>query len=239
MQASATDGPPSPPSAGGQWPKTPWSTVRRARDGTEADRRAARDQLFELYYVPVRRFFGRALAIEDGAADDVAHDLFVRLLEKDFLEGLRHETSLRAFLKLACRRQCANWRRGEAASRRALRNLAVNVGAPGEGPLDALDEELRHFYVEEAVRRLREDLVRRGKNEMLAIFEARTRFDGSRPEEYDALAGRFGLRIYDVRNRLAAAREVFRRELMRIARERAEDPREELRELGLLKLVEE
>lgn len=228
----------SPGSPSATWPDTPWSLIRRARAAAPADRRTALSRLLELYYVPVRRFFARVLIGSAEAAGDVAHDLFARFLERDFLDALTHETSFRGFLKLACRRHCANWRAAESASRRAAMR-AAETGAAGHAELDAaLDEELRRHYVEEAMRRVRERLLRDRKPEVLAIFEARTRPDGSRPEDYSALASRFDLRVYDVQNRLAAARKVFRRELLAIARERADDPRAELRELGLLRHVE-
>lgn len=237
---------PSPPvdpacRSGGGWPPTPWSLIRRARGGAGAERsRFALERLLEQYYAPVRRFFSRVLRVGDDGADDIAHDLIALLLERDFLESIRHETSFRGFLKVACRRHCASARIAEAASRRALRALPVRDGALDDEALDGVvDDELRRFYIEEAARRLREELLKRRKRDALAIFEARTRFDGSRPEEYRALAERFGTRIYDVRNQLSSARKLFRKHLLRIASERADDPRGELRDLGLERYLEQ
>jgi len=224
-----------PAASGGGWPPTPWSLIRRARDGPESGtRRLALERLVEQYYVPIRRFLSRALGVGDDRAGDVAHDLFAALLERDFLQAIRHETSFRGFLKVVCRRHCATWRATDAASRRALHAAALGRALPDDAALDdAVDEELRRFYVDEAVRRLRERLLRCRKREALAIFEARVRFDGSRPEEYRVLAGRFGKRMYDIRNQLSATRKLFRRLLLTIAGERADDPRAELRDLGL------
>ncbi len=229
----------------GDWPSTPWTIIRLARAGAAVrGDRAALERLLEIYYEPVERFFRRVLGLGADEAGDVTHDLFARLLERDFLDGLTHETSFRGFLKVACRRRCASFRAARAAKTRALRALALvpaaaAAGAPGaDGEIDAvIDDELRRSYVDEAARRVRDELQRQEKPDTLAIFEARTRFDGSRPEDYAALAERFGLRIYDVRNRLTAARRIFRRELLRIAAERADDPKEELREIGLLRYV--
>lgn len=219
--------------AAGLWPTTPWDMIRTARLGPDGQRRAVLESLLALYYVPVHRFFARALSARDGEADDVTHDLFAKLLERDLIQGLPHETSLRGFLKVACRRQYANRRASEAAERRALRAAAALEIADDAAIDAAVDEELRRFYVEEAMRRTRQDLVRRGKEDLVAMFEARVRFDGARPDDYAAIAERFGVRVYDVQNGLALARKVFRRELLRVVAERAEDPRTELRELGL------
>ncbi len=235
----APDAAADPPQGSRAWPRTPWSFIREARAAGPAERRAAVARLLELYHVPLRRFFARVLKL-DGSADDVAHDLFQKLLEQDLVAGLKQETSLRGFLKVACRRQCGKWREAEAAAQRALprAGAAPEAAAVDDRRLDAaVDEELRRHYLEEALRRLREDLIRRGKEDLLAIFEARTRLDGSRPDDYATIAARFKVRVYDVQNRLALARKGFRRELLRIAAERSDAPREELRELGLLRFL--
>ncbi len=235
--AHASTGEATPPQApAGPWPETPWSLIRRARAGEAADARTALESLLALYYLPVRRFFSRVLRLSEDAAGDVAHDLFAKLLERRFVEGLSHETSFRGFLKLACRRRTALHREAEAARRRAL--IALSQEPPEGADDDALDEEIRRFTIEEATRRVREALLAQGKGDVFRVFEARARPDGSRPEDYATLAARFGKRVYDIRNHLTAARRIFRRELMRIAAERTEDPREDLRELGLLRFVE-
>jgi hypothetical protein len=217
------------------WPTTPWTEIRRARLDDGGPGRAAVDRLLELYYVPVQRFFQRALGVSESDVGDATHDLFAKLLERDFAGSITHETSFRGFLKLLCRRHRASSMAARAVSDRVLQKL---MSQEDEAAIDrAIDDELRRFYVEEAMRRVRDELLRRGREDTLAIFEARTRFDGSRPEEYRSLARRFGMKLYDVRNRLWSARRIFRRALLRIAGERVEDPREELRELGLLRYV--
>lgn len=230
------------PRTSGAWPDTPWTLVRSARQAPSADRRAALSTLLALYYRPVQRFFRRVLRLRDDAATEVTQDLFARLLEQDFPEGLTHETSLRGFLKVACRRHLGRLRAGEAARRGAIAEREGEGEEAEPSAADALDatldDELRRTYLDEAVARVREDLLRRGKEEVLAVFEARTRLDGSRPEPYRDIAERFQKRVYDIRNHLAAARKIFRRELLRIAAERADDPRAELRELGLLRWLE-
>ncbi len=234
---------PRPPRAlgSGEWPATPWTLIRGARAADVHHRRKTVGLLLAIYYRPVRRFFARVLALPEETAEELTQGLFATLLERDFIENLRHETSLRGFLKVACRRHVSKWRAAEGTRRRALRTLAegratLGPGAvpPDDAALDAeLDAELRRSYLEDALERLRGELVRRGKEDVLAVFEARTRFDGSRPEEYRALAERFGKRVYDIRNHLSAARKIFKRELLRVAAERADDPRTELEELGL------
>jgi DNA-directed RNA polymerase specialized sigma24 family protein len=228
------------PRTSGAWPDTPWTLIRSARQAPAVDRRAALSTLLGLYYKPVQRFFRRALRLREDAALEVTQDLFARLLEQDFPAGLTHETSLRGFLKVACRRHLGRLRSSEAARAGAIAGREGGEAEPSaEEALDAaLDDELRRTYLEEAVGRVREELLAKGKEEILAVFEARTKLDDSKPEPYKELAGRFGKRVYDIRNHLAAARKIFRRQLLRLAAERADDPRAELRELGLLRWIE-
>lgn len=223
------------------WPSTPWTLVRAARAGEvlAGGGERARDRLVELYYVPVERFFRRTLRVPEADARDVTHELFARLLEREFLQGITHETSFRGFLKLACRRHCATWRAASAAALARAGAIADDGEPLDDGAIDdAVDDELRRYYVAEAARRVAAELLAQGKPETLAIFEARTRLDGERPEDYASLAARFDLRVYDVRNRLTAARRLFRRALRALASERADDPRAELAELGLLRYLE-
>ena len=228
-------------------PETPWTLLRRARDGAPDDRHAALAELLPLYYRPVRRFFGRALRVDGQSLDDVTQEFFARFVEKDFVKNLHHETSFRAFVKVCCRRHWASWlearRRDGPRGEARLQPLHDETGAPldvadTEGALDELvDAELLRFYLDAALERLREELTAQGKAVYLEVFLARTRFDGERPPAYEAIAREVGRSVYDVRNYLTHARKIFRRALLEIASQQADRPRDELRELGLLKYL--
>ena len=227
MDRESSEGP-SP----GQWPTTAWELVHRARESSGALRARALDDLFRLYHRPIEQFFARALRIQKDHVDDVAQEFFVRFIDKDFLKSVTYEKSFRGFLKVACRRHYLKWREAQS-SRRDDDGAALSP----EETSEMVDEEFRRWYVAEAVRRVGEELHRQGKPDVFAVFEARTRFEGRKPESYESLAERFGKGVYDIRNHLTAARKIFRRELLNLATERAEHPTEELAELGLLEFI--
>lgn len=214
------------------WPSTLWDLIRRAREGRGEGRAEALEALFTLYYRPVRRFFQRALRAGAQQADDLTQEFFTRFIEKDFLRNVTREENFRGFLKVACRRHFISWLESRAA--RPLPRIP-----PPETLEPAVDEEFRTWYLEEALRAMREALAEEGKPAALAVFEARVKLDGSEPENYKSIADRLGLRVYDVRNLLVLARRIFRRELLRLAEERADDPKLELAELGLLPYLPE
>ena len=224
------------------WPSTVWATIREIRAASPEGRKAALDELLRLYYQPVRRFFQRVLGIQGHRLEDMTQDFFTRFIEKDFLKIVTYEKSFRGFLKLACRRHYINWTEAErAASERSgkMQRLEDRHGSAFEIPIpeerfgSMVDEELRHWYLDEAVERTRNELVRHGKEIYFRIFEARAGLDGSPIQDYQSLSQRFGIPIFDIRNHLTSARKIFRAALETLASERSEDPHEELRELGL------
>ena len=236
------------PAPGQYWPATSWSLLEQARAPEPADARPAMERLMLLYYKPIRRFFERVLSLEAEDCDDVTQEFFARFLERDVLDHLHYQRSFRGFLKVACRRHYLNWLKFERVRRPrdGARQLGMHDadGAPVDIPVDAascdsvIDDELCRWYLSEASSRLEELLRAQGKELYFAIFTARVRFDGEAPTDYKTLAERFGVRLYDVRNYLSAARKVFRRILWQLAGEHSSDPREELRELGLLRWLE-
>jgi RNA polymerase sigma factor (sigma-70 family) len=222
------------------WPSTLWNLIRRGREGPGEQRKAALEDLFRLYYKPIYRFFQKALGIEGRHLDDVTQDFFTRFIEKDFLKNIAQEKSFRGFLKVACRRHHINWLEAQKTAKRgagrtvSLQEAGADPPAVPERDLDALiDDELRAWYVEESVERLRRELVAQGKETHFLLFEKRAGLGGVEPPDHRTLSREFGIPVYEVSNRLMAARKLFRRTLVGIAAERCADPMEELRDLGL------
>ncbi len=234
------------PSAGKYWPATAWELVRKARDAGGREREEARRQLLTLYYKPVHRFFARVLRVGASRLEDVTQEFFTRFIEKDFLKNLRHEKCFSNFLKVACRRHYINWceaervRQGGSSPKVSLDEFGSSVDRPlEEGHFSSLlDEELRASFLEEAMQRVKESLTAGGKEEAWKIFEARTRVDGGAPPDYATLSKQFGIKVFDIRNRIAAARKIFREALLQIARERSDDGQRELEELGLMAFLQ-
>lgn len=224
------------------WPSTLWATIRDIRSAGPEERRAALDELLRLYYAPVHRFFQKVLGIRGPRLDDITQEFFTRFIEKDFLKNVTYEKSFRAFLKLACRRHYINWCDAERSARARtgdVRRLedrdgsSIDIPIPEQRFSSMVDEELRRWYLDEAIDRTRRELVRQGRESYFRIFEARCEGDGSSIPDYQSLSQQFGLSVFDVANYLTAARKIFRASLQAIACEHSEDPAEELRELGL------
>jgi RNA polymerase sigma factor (sigma-70 family) len=235
MPAPPHDGRSITGAATNAWPSTIWELVRRSREGPADQRRGALDDLFRQYYKPVHRFFQKALRVDERNLDDLTQEFFTRFLEKDFLKNLEQEKSFRGFLKIACRRHFINWVEArQAAKRSGDRTVPMDFEPVAEDRIDGMiDEELRTWYLEESVDRTKAALTAEGHESYFRIFEARAGLRGGDPPDYQALAAEFGIPVYDVSNRLMAARKRFRQALLDLAAERSPDPMEEMRELGL------
>lgn len=213
------------------WPNTIWSLIRRGREGTPGERKEARERLCRLYYKPVFSFFQKVLRVSVSDVEDVTQDFFTRFVERDFLQNITQEKSFRGFLKLACRRHFINWLESRRSSGVEVPLEAANI--PPERIDSMIDEEVRAWTLEEAVSRLRTELIRQGKELQFRVFEARAGMDGLASTGYRELAEGFGISVYDIGNHLAAARRLIRRILLEVAAERSDDPAEELRAMGL------
>ncbi len=231
------------PAGGNPWPDSPWSLIHKVREGSPQEKQALQDRLFRLYYKPVYRFFQRVLGLHAERLQDITQDFFTRFVEKDFLKSVKHEKSFRNFLKVACRRHYINWLDAERVRKepggKKIRSLhdeeggTIDVPMPEERTSQWIDEELRTGYLQQAIQRLQERLTADGKEAYFQVFEARTRFDDEKPPEYQEIARHVGRSVYDVRNYLSVARKTFKEILVELAAEGADDPKGELRDLGL------
>lgn len=239
MQVPLPGGPSWNGTATNVWPSTIWELVRRSRHGHPDERRRALDVLFRQYYKPVFRFFQRALRVDNRNLEDLTQDFFTRFVEKDFLKNLELEKSFRGFLKVACRRHFINWLKARAAAGRSGgRSVALGEAAVTEDRIDGMiDDELRTWYLEEAVEKTKSELSSQGKEGYFRLFEARAGLRDGIPPDYQSLANEFGLEVYEVSNQLMAARRIFRQGLVDLAAARSPDPMEELAELGLRKYL--
>jgi DNA-directed RNA polymerase specialized sigma24 family protein len=245
LPSSHLKGLPSP-SGAKFWPETVWDLVRVARDASGQEREIARKQLLTAYYKPVYRFFGRVLRVGTGRVQDLTQDFFTRFIEKDFLRNVKQEKNFQNFLKLACRRHYINWCEAERVRQGGSRpNVPLDeFGSSAEAPLEEgpfgsiLDEELMKSLLASAMDAVREKLVAEGKQKTWSVFEARTNPSKGEADDYASLAKKFSITVYDVGNRLAAGRKLFREALIDVARRRCGDPHEALAALGLQKHVE-
>jgi DNA-directed RNA polymerase specialized sigma24 family protein len=225
------------PSGGKHFPSTQWHLIRKAKDGTEGERKAAREQILWLYYAPVYRFFQRVLKVRRDDVTDVTQDYFKRFLEKDFLKGIRHEKSFRGFVKTTCRSHYQNWREKEN-----LRKTASLVDEEGkaidipvsDAEIDRIaDDEFGREYLQRAIQVTKERLESEGKGMSFRILEMRDLSGEDPAPKHKEIAKRLGIGLIEERNRLHEARVVFRAVLKELASAGAEDPKRELSDLGL------
>lgn len=233
-----------PSATGGHYPETSYSLIGKIKRASGREKQELLNQLITSYYEPIYRFFQRVLDVHGERLKDVTQDFFTRFVEKDFLKYFTYEKSFRNFLKVACRRHYINWLdaervRKEPGGRKILPMPDPNPDPPvsEERTSRMVDEELRQDYIRRSIQRLREALAAEGKEKYFRVFEMRTRFEGEKPTDYETISQEVGVRVYDVRNYLSAARKKFREILVDLAFESSEDPKSELRDLGLAKYL--
>jgi len=100
-----------------------WSLLRQARAGTATSADEARNAL-ALRYLPAIRRYIRALVQNDQDADDIAHDVVVRLLAGDFGVADPARGRFRDLLKVAVRNMVRNRWAQEKRRRKADLDVA-------------------------------------------------------------------------------------------------------------------
>src|SRR5262245_58157113 len=86
------------PSRGEWFASTHWSVVLAAKEGDAVTANRALEQLGKTYWPPLYAFIRRE-GYGDAEAKDLTQEFFLRLIERDFLQRLRHqEGKFRSFL---------------------------------------------------------------------------------------------------------------------------------------------
>ena len=103
------------------------SLLERLRRGEPA----AIGEAYDLHHGAVRAFARRLLG-EPGIAEDLVHDVFVRL--PDAIRGFREESSLRTFLISIAVNRARRFTRSRARERAALERMSQEPARSGETP---------------------------------------------------------------------------------------------------------
>lgn len=218
------------------FPRSPQSTAwGEILPGGTADPEALHGRLLVLYGRFIHQFFRNVLGLHGDALKDATQDFFLHVIEKGTLQKLRRQESFRGFLRLACRRYYLNRLESSRAQRRDVRR-EESLGEreiPEDRFFDLYDAEERRRTLDLALERVRETLRDRGQEPLLELLKDHAGAEGREPEDYAALARKFGLSVSDVRNRLTKVRTLLREALLHGAAQRSKDPEGELRELGL------
>lgn len=206
------------------FPQTVWDVLCRARDGDSGVRREGWEDLSRRYWKPVYHYVRVAWAKSNDDAKDLTQAFFLWLIEGDAVERYKPErASFRAYLKSVLRhfvqhQEDARKRLKRGGGHRILDLDGVKemVSDPaGADPEKIFDRVWRNTLVADAVGRVRQRLVARGREVQFRVYEAYELVaPGERPT-YADLAKRFELREKDVDNHLIAVREAVRSEVRR------------------------
>jgi RNA polymerase sigma factor (sigma-70 family) len=210
---------------GGPFPPTRYSIVSAAQSRDPQERSQALELLAASYWRPVYKYVRLKWHMDPEDARDFSQDFFVRLVEKDFLDGYdAGKGRLRTFLRTCLDRMFINQSRDAQRQKRGGGVLHVPLDfeeAEQElacaTPPDSLDDYFEKEFVRTlfalAVEKLRAQCLADGKAVPFRMFE---RYDLADEDDrsscsYADLAREFGVAVTDVTNYLSCVRREFRR----------------------------
>jgi RNA polymerase sigma factor (sigma-70 family) len=210
---------------GGPFPPTRYSIVSAAQSRDPQERSQALELLAAAYWRPVYKYVRLKWHMDPEDARDFSQDFFVRLVEKDFLDGYdAGKGRLRTFLRTCLDRMFINQSRDAQRQKRGGGVLHVPLDfeeAEQElacaTPPDSLDDYFEKEFVRTlfalAVEKLRAQCLADGNVVPFRMFE---RYDLADEDDrsscsYADLAREFGVAVTDVTNYLSCVRREFRR----------------------------
>ncbi|MBL8896876.1 MAG: sigma-70 family RNA polymerase sigma factor [Planctomycetes bacterium] len=234
-----------PPFGTADFPSTRWSLLAPGSQAGADERARAWETLANAYLEPIRAFLRRALRRDANAAEELAQDFYLWMLESDLLaKADRERGSFRAFLKTALRRYVLDADRRARAQKRGGAQRAVPLIGTEDEPLAladpraleperALDDAWRAELVTEALAQVEAQLAAAGRSRVFEVFRAYF-LDPAPDVDYRGLAERFGLKVTDISNDLVRAKQLFRQALERRVRETVASPLDLRSELAWL-----
>jgi len=176
----------APTGDGSRFATTHWSVVLAAADPTSTESRAAFGALYQAYSQPLYGFVRRR-GYHPADAQDLLHDFFQALIEKNYLKSVvRERGRFRAFLLGALRHFLANdWhrnhraKRGGAAAVLSLDQLLADAerrlqvaALVGPEPEVLFDREWAHALLARVVQALRREWDEAGRNAQFGELRA-------------------------------------------------------------------
>lgn len=214
--SSSQDHPDNQPN--GLFPPTAWSMIQEARSEEEA--LGGLERLAQAYWHPLH-VFARQRGMGHDAAADAVQGFFAHLLSREMLRDVqRGEVRFRSFLLRCFTNWMLNERERENAQKRGGGAKALSVEEfdsradepaliDGESPDHAYDRRWARSMVEQAMRKLEQELGQRERREFLLELKARTfASDGQNPD-WEAMAARFGMSHGAVRKAATDLRRRF------------------------------
>jgi RNA polymerase sigma factor (sigma-70 family) len=219
--------------SGGAFPTTRHSIVMAVRSVDLHQRQRALDVLISAYWKPVYKYIRLRWGKDNEQAKDLTQDFFVRLIEKDFLEGYDpSRAKLRTFLRVCLDRFLSNVQSSEQRLKRGGDIVFLPLDfETAEGELRQLEppstDNVEEFFTQEwtrslfsnALARLQKECEANGKQTHFRLLEFYDVEGGGEHLTYPQVAAQFGLKTSDVTNYLAYARREFRRTVLDSLRE--------------------
>lgn len=232
----------------GQFPTTHWSLIGRAGGDEGSKSRQALGQLLTRYQPAMRVHLIHFKQIGEHRADDLLQEFIsTKFLEQNLAadaDPARGKfrslllTSLDRFLISLQRRDSAKKRSADVATRMDPMALEAAVLSAQRSATDPFDVEWARQTLSETVRRMKVACNTEGKQDLLAVFEARVLdpiFKSTEPIDYDSLVDRFDFKSpSQAANILITGKRMFQRVLRSVVAEyatSAEQVDEEIREL--------
>lgn len=179
---------------------THWTVVLQAGSAPGPEREAALAALCRYYWQPVFVYIRRQ-GKDEEAARDLTQEFFSRLLEKEWLEGLRREGSrFRAFLLVAVKRFLAVEHHRQTAQKRGRGATALSLdkeqlpvlASQAATPEEAYDRHWALTVINRALSELQHETEAAGRSQ---LFTELAEYIANEPEPgaYDAAAAVLGM----------------------------------------------
>jgi len=217
------------PSSRGEWfATTHWSVVLAAREGDADTAREAMERLCRMYWPPLYAFIRRE-GHGEAEAQDLTQEFFLRLIDRDILQRLRHQQGkFRSFLLTFLKNFLLEQRGRAGAQKRGGGKAILSLDQLREEG-SFLQEPVDHFTPDQVferrwaqtifqmtLNRLRAEFVSDGKGELHDVLkEHQPREPGA--SSYTEIGGRFGMTEAAVKSFVqrmrARHRELLREEI--------------------------
>src|SRR5262245_46749040 len=203
------------------FPDTPWSTIIFDTDPASPRRRERLADLVTRYWRPAYKYIRTSWGESIEDAKDLTQEFFSRLMDGDPLAGYdRRQGRFRHFLKGVLKHFLSNAKRDASALKRGGGKEIVPLDVASVEtelfrserktltPDQVFDRQWAHDVLAQAVKQLRADLAREGKERTLRVFDAwiaPATPGGERPTQ-EEIAGTLSIAVTDVKNDLRDAR---------------------------------
>jgi RNA polymerase sigma-70 factor (ECF subfamily) len=212
----------------GVFATTHWSVVLTARDGSVPEATAALERLCQTYWPPLYAFIRRQ-GHDETEAKDLTQEFFLRLIDREFLQRLRHQDGkFRSFLLTFLKHFLMEQRgKGKAQKRGggkvilSLEQLAeqgsyLNEPVDDMSPDQVFERRWAQTVFQAALNRLREEYASAGKTEFFELLKDLQPRESGAPS-YAEIGTRFGMTEAAVKSAVqrmrARHREILRKEI--------------------------